>query len=173
MISWFSDHLLADDQVLAQPRRTLPWMGKSKKPQLNSRTDAERRIRQSERLGRLLRTLRLIAGPGRWDADALARELELSRRSVHRILQTLSLAGVPWSYDADARCYRVPRGFKFPGLAIDNESKVADVAQLRTMIEKLSKDLAATSETLRRFTEDLNQLAEAQRDTNSPTKHRP
>ena len=92
---------------------------------------------------------------------------------MHRILQTLSLAGVPWSYDADARCYRVPRGFKFPGLAIDNESKVADVAQLRTMIEKLSKDLAAASETLRRFTEDLNQLAEAQRDTNSPTKHRP
>ena len=148
-------------------------MGKSKKPQLNSRTDAERRIRQSERLGRLLRTLRLIAGPGRWDADSLARELELSRRSVHRILQTLSLAGVPWSYDADARCYRVPRGFKFPGLDIDNESKVADIGQLRTMVEKLSKDLAATSETLRRFTEDLNQLAETQRDANCPTKHRP
>jgi uncharacterized coiled-coil protein SlyX len=67
----------------------------------------------------------------------------------------------------------VPRGFKFPGLAIDNESKVADVAQLRTMIEKVSKDLAATSETLRRFTDDLNQLAEKQRDANSPTKHRP
>jgi len=164
---------MADDPKMAQPRLTFVWMGKRKKPQHTSRTDAERRVRQSERLGRLLRTLRLIAGPGRWDADALARELELSRRSVHRILQTLSMAGVPWTYCAEAKCYRVPRGFKFPGLDIDNESKVADVGQLRTMVEKLAKDLAATSETLRRFTEDLERLAEAQRDGTVHRSHAP
>jgi predicted DNA-binding transcriptional regulator YafY len=146
-------------------------MGK-KQPD-SHRTDAERRIRQSERLSRLLRVLRLIAGPGRWDADALARELELSRRSVHRILQTLSLAGVPWTYCADAKCYRVPRGFKFPGLDVDTDSKVADVAQLRTKVKKLAHDLAATVETLRRFEEDLSRLSEGQSTRDRPAKDRP
>lgn len=77
------------------------------------RTDAERRIRQVERFSRLLRVLNCISGSGRWDAEALAKELECSRRTVHRLLQTLSLAGVPWYFDDNTKAYRVRSGFRF------------------------------------------------------------
>src|SRR5438045_8687025 len=99
------------------------------------RTDAERRARQCERLSRLLRTLHLIMGPGRWDAGALARELECSRRTVHRLLQTLSMAGVPWHYDETHQAYRVRRGFKFQGLDVSK----AEVDAVATQTAKPSK----------------------------------
>lgn len=78
------------------------------------RSDADRRVRQCERLGRLLRLLHLIMGRGRWDARTLAEELECSRRTVYRLLQTLSLAGVPWYFDESVRAYRVRPGYRFP-----------------------------------------------------------
>ena len=68
-------------------------MGKKKVKAPRPRTDAERRSRQCERMARMLRTLKCIMGPGRWDAQALAQELECSTRTVQRILQTLSMAG--------------------------------------------------------------------------------
>lgn len=89
-------------------------MAKKKKPQ--QRTDADRRTRQAERLSRHLRVLHCILGRGRWDAEALAAELECSTRTVHRILQTLTLAGVPWYFCAESQCYRVRPGYRFPGM---------------------------------------------------------
>lgn len=80
------------------------------------RTDADRRARQSERLSRHLRVLRCIMGPGRWDAEALARDLEVSPRTIHRIMQTLTMANVPWYFCKESECYRVREGFRFPGL---------------------------------------------------------
>ncbi|WP_261361696.1 helix-turn-helix transcriptional regulator [Rubinisphaera sp. JC750] len=61
-----------------------------------------------------MQVLHLIAGRGRWDAAALAEELDCSTRTIYRLLQTLSMAGVPWFFDEKTRAYRIRPGYKFP-----------------------------------------------------------
>lgn len=123
----------------------------AKKPQ---RTDADRRVRQCERLGRLLRVLQLIMGKGRWDADGLAEELECSRRTVYRLLQTLSMAGVPWYFDDSCRAYRVRPGFRFPELETVGKSKIVTPA-LEPVVQKLIADGDAFLKSLQEFLEVL------------------
>ncbi len=122
------------------------------------RTDAERRIRQCERLSHLLRTLHLIMGKGRWDADGLAEELECSRRTVYRLLQTLSMAGVPWFFDKSCRAYRVRPGFKFPVIepSTSTDPPLRDsTGELEPLVEKLISDGEAFAATLRQLLDTL------------------
>lgn len=116
------------------------------------RTDAERRARQCERLSRHLRVLRLILGPGRWDSEALARELECSTRTVHRILQTLTMAGVPWFYEEELRAYRVRSGFKFPGL--ESSKSISEPTPHHLTLLTSAQQLLADGE---RFIDSLRQ----------------
>lgn len=130
-------------------------MAKKRKAPVFKRSDAERRVRQGERLSRLLRTLHCIMGPGRWDADALARELEVSPRTIHRIMQTLSMANVPWYFCKDDGCYRVRPGYRFP--IVDEPDEVIPVtnpAALKGAVDTLLKELTRTVESLKR----LNQM---------------
>lgn len=126
------------------------------------RTDAERRLRQCERLSHLLRTLHLIMGKGRWDADGLAEELECSRRTVYRLLQTLSMAGVPWFFDKSCRAYRVRPGFRFPVLELTapaaNATLAITSAELVPIVEKLISDGEAFVKAIQQFMEALKQI---------------
>lgn len=76
------------------------------------RTDAERRVRQTDRLARVLRLLQLIHGPGHWNAPSLAQKLGCSERTVFRDLQTLRAAGVPWVFDEYSQSYRIREGYR-------------------------------------------------------------
>ena len=118
------------------------------------RSDADRRIRQCERLGRLLRLLHLIMGKGRWDANTLSEELECSRRTVYRLLQALSVAGVPWYFDESCRAYRVRPGFKLPGVEQPTH-QVVDTGILtpgvQPIVEKLLSDGQTFADTLQQF----------------------
>lgn len=126
----------------------------AKKPQ---RTDADRRVRQCERLGRLLRALQLIMSKGRWDADGLAAELECSRRTIYRLLQTLSMAGVPWYFDDSCRAYRVRPGFRFPELERNGESREV-FAGIESAVVKLIADGDTFLNSLREFLEVLRNV---------------
>jgi predicted DNA-binding transcriptional regulator YafY len=79
-----------------------------------SRSDRDRRVRQADRLARILTVLRLIQSRGQWNAKAIAQELEVTERTVYRDLQALEFAGVPWYYDSEAESYRVRSDYRFP-----------------------------------------------------------
>jgi len=81
---------------------------------ITSRPDRDRRVRQADRLGRILNVLRLIQARGKWNAKAIASELEVTERTVYRDLQALEFAGVPWFYDAVEESYRVRSDYRFP-----------------------------------------------------------
>jgi len=96
---------------------------KSKTPHV-TRPDSERRVRQADRLARLLRVLQLIQSKGRWSVKNLAAEEECSERTIFRALQALLLAGVPWYFDEEERCYRVRPDYRFPVLNLTSDELV-------------------------------------------------
>jgi predicted DNA-binding transcriptional regulator YafY len=113
------------------------------------RSDAERRLRQCERLSRLIRVLGCISGSGRWDAEALARELEVSQRTIHRDLQTLTLAGVPWFFDQESQAYRVRAGFRFPVVQVGVGRKSVDLTMILNTARQVIADAEKLVETLK------------------------
>jgi len=121
------------------------------------RSDADRRVRQCERLGRLLQLLHLIMGKGRWDANTLAAELNCSKRTIYRLLQTLSLAGVPWHFDESCRAYRVRPGYKFPGFDSSDSTQSHQPApkSVQNAAKQLLKDSERFVQSLRAFCETI------------------
>ncbi len=85
------------------------------------RQEADRRARQSQRLARTLRVFFLIQERHGWNLDALARELNCSRRTIQRDLDVLEACGIPWFYDDQRCCYRVRPGYRLP-LAVPTSS---------------------------------------------------
>ena len=84
------------------------------------RPDRDRRVRQSERIARVLRVLSLIQSRGRWNLRAIAEELAVSERTVRRDFEVLEFAGVAWFKDAD-HCYRLRSDYRFPTLSLTDD----------------------------------------------------
>lgn len=77
------------------------------------RSEADRRARQSQRIGRALRLLCLIQERhGRWDLASLARELGCSTKTIQRDLTALEEARIPFYFDKQRSCYRVRPDFR-------------------------------------------------------------
>ncbi len=91
-----------------------------KKP-IKKRPDRDRRVRQNERMARVLKTLELIQSRGRWNAKAIAEEIGCSQRTVYRDLEVLEFSGVPWYFDENDQCYRVRPDYRFPVFGLTEE----------------------------------------------------
>lgn len=79
----------------------------------NAKPDRDRRVRQADRLARILNVLRLIQSRGKWNARSIAEELEVTERTVYRDLQALEFAGVPYYFDDAEQSYRVRSDYRF------------------------------------------------------------
>lgn len=113
-------------------------------PRGPSRPDRDRRVRQADRLARILNVLRLIQGRGQWNAKSIANELGVTERTVYRDLQALAYAGVPWSYDAEEQGYRVRSDYRFPVPNLTEEELVGQA--VATAITKAAGlDVAGTA----------------------------
>lgn len=66
------------------------------------------------RIYRLLRVITLLQGSKSYTAAELARELEVSRRTIFRDLNMLEMAHIPYYFDPDRRGYQINRHFFLP-----------------------------------------------------------
>lgn len=110
------------------------------------RPERDRRVRQHSRIARVLSVLNLIQSRGRWNARAIASELECSERTVFRDLEVLQFAGIPWFFDELDQCYRVRPDFHFPTLTL-TEDEVIDQAVAAAISNELTAGSNATEAT--------------------------
>ncbi|MCC9608619.1 WYL domain-containing protein [Blastopirellula sp. JC732] len=133
-----------------------------KSTDLLGHTDRDRRIRQADRLARILSVLRLIQTRGQWNAKAIAQELEVAERTIYRDLQALEFAGVPWFYDADAQSYRVRSDYHFPVPNLTEEEiigqAVATILSETTGLGVVGKASSATQKIAATASEEVQQL---------------
>lgn len=145
---------------------------KSDQPEFPRRPDRDRRVRQSERMARVLSVLNLIQSRGRYNARAIAEELEVSERTVYRDLEVLAFCGVPWFWDTADNCYRVRPDFRFPTLALTKEEAIGQaLADTLTKTPGLNvgdgaapttrKLTATSSEEIKEILTDASQIMQA------------
>ena len=86
----------------------------------------------SERVNRLLQLITLLQTRTGWDAQALARELGISTRTLFRDLNTLEQAGIPCRSD-DGGGYRIQQGYFLPPVSL-SASEVLGVMHLTRFV---------------------------------------
>lgn len=136
---------------------------------IKQRPDRERRTRQADRMGRILKVLRLIQSRGRWNAQAIADEVGCKVRTIYRDLKALEYAGVPWYFDQVHQCYRVQPDYHFPIVGLTEDEALGQA--LATAVTKTpslnisggaaptTRKLAvASGETIRQLMADAERL---------------
>jgi len=114
------------------PHRDEKNTGKSPAVDGGKRRDADRRLRQAVRFARILKLLELLQGRDRHDTVSLAKELEVSRRTILRDIDVLRLAGVGLDYDPLKKGYGLQGDYRFAvtGLSDDELLGQATAAAL-------------------------------------------
>lgn len=80
------------------------------------------------RLHRVLKIITLLQTRHRYGPAELARELEVSRRTIYRDLNMLELAGIPFYYDRQTRSYEIHQTYWLPPINLSLEEALSLVA---------------------------------------------
>lgn len=87
-----------------------------------------------ERVKRLFSVVSLLRSGRSYSADALADELDVSRRTVFRDLKLLEGAGIPFRFQHDAKGYRVENSLSLPPVHLTIEETLALLVSTRKMV---------------------------------------
>jgi len=116
-----------------------------------AKPDAERRLRQADRLARVMRVLEMIQSRGRWTIGTIAAELECSERTVYRDLDVLELAGVPFYLEKPGNFIRVREDYRFPVLHLSDADVIDQTASTKLAEAAGIGCQAGAKATLRKF----------------------
>lgn len=144
---------------------------KKSRPPSNKRNrpDRDRRVRQADRMARVLKVLELIQSRGRWTTKSIAEELACSERTVYRDLDVLRFAGIPYYREGNQQFIRVRPDYRFPTLSL-TEDEVLGLSLAKAMTKSpglnvtpgadptIRKLLAASREGTQELIEDAQKL---------------
>ncbi len=123
-------------------RKKLPLKSSGPKSTKKDHPDRDRRVRQADRLARILRVLELVQSRGRWTTIAIAEEIQCSERTVYRDLDVLRFAGIPYYREGDQKFVRVRPDFRFPVMTL-TEDEVLGLSLATAMTESPGLDVTA------------------------------
>jgi proteasome accessory factor B len=83
----------------------------------------------------------LLRSGRRYDAEALAKELEVSRRTIFRDLNIMSAAGIPYYFDEDTNSYAIRQSFFLPAINLTIDEALAMLLATRKMIGQIPMPL--------------------------------
>jgi proteasome accessory factor B len=86
------------------------------------------------RLYRLISLITLLRSGRRFDADGLAKELEISRRTVFRDLNILTAAGIPYYFDEETGAYTIRQSFFMPAINLTIDEALSLMLATRKMV---------------------------------------
>jgi len=89
------------------------------------------------RVYRLVQLVTMLRSGRRYDANALADELGVSKRTVFRDLNNLAEAGIPYYFDDQAGSYSIKQWFFLPAINLTFDEALALILTTRKMIGQL------------------------------------
>lgn len=80
------------------------------------------------RIHRILKIISLIQGQKGWNAKTLAKECQVTERTIYRDMEMLEGAGIPYFYDEQTRCYQIRGDYFMRPVEMTLEESLALVA---------------------------------------------
>ncbi len=88
------------------------------------------------RVSRLLKLITILKSGREYDADRLAGELGVSRRTFFRDLKSIENAGIPYQFERNKKTYSISASFFLPALHLDLSETLALLMMTRKLLSR-------------------------------------